>query len=196
MRAYNKALTNLLMLGVAAGIAISLSACGPKGNSPNIEIIQDMMESPAIRAQEYEDYNGMQSGSMVPPENTAPVGFKRYRYGTDAEAAERELKNPLAGDMSPETLLTGRKYFETHCMVCHGPKGMGDGPVAAKMALKPPSLHSAKVTGWKDGRIYHVITMGQGLMGPYASHVPQAYRWQLVNYIRHLQTTEQKTEKK
>jgi hypothetical protein len=29
--------------------------------------------------------------------------------------------------------------------------------------------------------------MGQGVMGPYASHIPQKYRWQVVNYIRHLQ---------
>jgi len=27
-------------------------------------------------------------------------------------------------------------------------------------------------------------------MGPYASHIPQKYRWQVVNYIRHLQQTD------
>jgi len=51
---------------------------------------------------------------------------------------------------------------------------------------------SDKVRSYSDAHIYHVITMGQGTMGPYASHIPPQYRWQVVNYVRHLQTTDQK----
>jgi hypothetical protein len=74
-------------------------------------------------------------------------------------------------------------------MVCHGQKGQGnpDSNVVKNMALKPPALMTDKIKGWTDGHIYHVITEGQGVMGPYASHIPQAYRWQVVNYIRFLQ---------
>ncbi|MNT03638.1 hypothetical protein D3C72_1381850 [compost metagenome] len=69
----------------------------------------------------------------------------------------------------------------------------GEGGVAAqssvseKMALKPPSVLSDKVRAWPDGHLYHVISVGQGVMGPYASHIPQKYRWQVVNYIRFLE---------
>ena len=91
--------------------------------------------------------------------------------------------------MSVETLMTGQKMFETHCMVCHGMNGGGgeNTSVGQMMALKPPALTSAKILGWNDAQIYHVITQGQGVMGPYASHVPQKFRWQLVQYVRHLQ---------
>lgn len=175
---------------VIAMLASSLVACGPSGNKPNVEIIQDMMESPAIKAQEYEEEAPDHRGMRVPPEGTVPVGFTPYRFKTDVEAAKAN-PNPLAGQMDPETLFVGQKFYTTNCAVCHGQKGLGGVEekitVADKMALKPPSLVSEKVRGLTDGHIYHIITAGQGVMGPYNHHIPQKYRWQVVNYIRFLQ---------
>lgn len=179
------------MLGsiVIAYVALNLVACGPSGNKPNVELIQDMMESPALKAQEYDESAPNNSSARVPPDHTVPVGFTPYIWGMDLATALKENKNPMADKMDPETLIVGQKMFETHCMVCHGQKGQGgeNQSVGQKMALKPPSLMSDKVRGLPDAHLYHIITMGQGVMGPYASHVPQKYRWQLVNYIRFLQ---------
>lgn len=179
-------------LGAAAVLSVlALTSCGPSGNKPNFELIQDMMESPALKAQEFEADAPHHRAMRVPPEGTAPVGFEPYRYGTDVEAASKGLKNPLAGKFDEETLILGQKMYETNCAVCHGYKGEGGeaarSVVSAKMALKPPAVLSDKVKGWTDGHLYHVITVGQGVMGPYASHVPQSSRWQLVNYIRFLE---------
>ncbi|MGZ3773345.1 MAG: c-type cytochrome [Pseudobdellovibrionaceae bacterium] len=187
-----KSLVNLSMGVAAAGLtALALSSCGPRGNNPNVELIQDMMESPAIKAQEYDEASPNHSGMRVPPEHTVPVGFEPYKYGTDAEAAGKNLKNPLAGKFDEETLLTGQRYFDTNCAICHGLKGEGgvaaNASVTQKMALKPPPVVSDKVKAWPDGHVYHVIAVGQGVMGPYASHIPQKYRWQVVNYIRFLE---------
>lgn len=175
----------------AAGFAaLALVSCGPRGNKPNVELIQDMMESPALKAQEYEEDAPHHRAMRVPPEGTVPVGFTPYKYQGDIEGAKAQ-KNPLAGKMDEETLLVGQKYYFTQCAVCHGDKGQGGveakSSVSEKMALKPPSLINEKITGWTDGHIYHVITAGQGVMNPYASHIPQQYRWQVVNYIRFLQ---------
>lgn len=173
-------LNALLMLGL-------IGACGPKGDEPNVELIQDMMDQPALKAQEQESFFADGIGMRVPPSNTVPVGHERYRFEKDPEAAGRELKNPLANNFSDEVLLTGQNYFNINCMVCHGAGGRGDGPIKPKYPLPIPSLVSDKIRGWPDGKIYHVIVMGQGTMGPYRSHVPAEYRWQVVNYIRHLQ---------
>lgn len=186
-----RSLVNLSMGVAAAGLAaFALSSCGPRGNKPNVEVIQDMMESPAIKAQEYDEASPNHSGMRVPPENAVPVGFVPYKYGTDAEASSKN-PNPIAGKFDEETLLTGQNYFDTNCAICHGVKGEGgvaaNASVTQRMALKPPPVVSDKVKAWTDGRLYHVITMGQGVMGPYASHVPQKYRWQVVNYIRFLE---------
>ncbi len=177
----------LLLLTTGALVLSSLTGCkNPK--EPNVELIQDMMESPAIKPQEYDASSPNHSGMRVPPEGTQPVGFVPYRYEQDVEGATKN-KNPMAGDFSETILKPGLKYYVTNCTVCHGESGEGGEkmPVAEKMALKPPSLTSAKINAWTDGQLYHVITVGQGLMGPYASHIPQKYRWQVVNYIRTLQ---------
>ena len=169
---------------------LTLAACSG-GDKPNVELIQDMMESPAIDAQEYDQGSPHNRGMRVPPEGTVPVGFEPYQYKGNVEGASANLKNPLAGQMDPETLFVGQKYYYTNCAVCHGAKGEGGveakNTIAEKMALKPPSVISDKIKGWTDGHVYHVITEGQGVMGPYNHHIPQKYRWQVVNYIRFLQ---------
>src|SRR5262249_57873735 len=40
-------------------------------------------------------------------------------------------------------LERGRAIYETQCAICHGPRGAGDGPAAAGLTLKPPSLQDA-----------------------------------------------------
>jgi mono/diheme cytochrome c family protein len=162
-----------------------LSACS-NTLKPNVELIQDMMESPAVKAQEYDESSPDGIGMRVPAENTAPVGFKPYAFKGDVAGADKNI-NPMAGDFSETVLVKGQKLYFTNCAICHGDTGKGDGNVASLMMLKPPTLHSDKVKGWTDGHLYHVITEGQGLMGPYAAHIPQKYRWQVVNYIRFLQ---------
>ena len=176
--------TNLLLV-LAASLA--LSACTDHAK-PNVELIQDMMESPAIKPQEYDETSPDHRGMRVPPEGTQPVGFIPYRYAADPVGAVKN-PNPMANDYSEANLKVGLKYYTTNCALCHGDKLEGGEhlPIGEKMALKPPALNSDKIRSWTDGQIYHVITMGQGMMGPYASHIPQRYRWQVVNYIRSLQ---------
>ncbi len=183
-----KILIKIFLVLSASAIAMStLTACSDKAK-PNVELIQDMLVSPAIKPQEFDEASPNNSGMRLPPEGTQPVGFIPYRYANDIDAAMKN-KNPLAGDFSEPVIKAGLKFYTTNCMICHGEKGnTGDKmSVAETMALKPPSLLSEKIRGWTDGQIYHVISVGQGVMGPYASHVPQKYRWQVVNYIRTLQ---------
>ncbi len=165
-----------------------LSGCNIDKSVPNIELIQDMMESPAIKPQEYDENSPNHSGMRLPPEGTQPIGFTPYPYATDFPGSANN-KNPMAEKFDEETLKVGIKYYTIHCAICHGASGEGgeNSSIGAKMALKPPAMTSAKIKGWTDGQIYHVITMGQGLMGAYASHIPEKYRWQVVNYIRQLQ---------
>ncbi len=175
-------------------LPLVFSACTKDVSQPNIEVIQDMMEQDAVKAQKFDDFTESGISARVPPENTIPVGFKPYRYEKDLDGALKENKNPYsakkAADLDPEVLLTGQTFYNTNCMVCHGAGGKGDGSIKNSYPLPIPSLLSDKVRNWQDANIYHVITMGQGTMGPYRSHIPAKYRWQVVQYIRHLQSTE------
>lgn len=186
MNKSTKALTLFSLVALALG-------CTPSGHpelhkEPNVELIQDMMEQIALKPQDFEPGARDTSASRLPPEGTVPVGFKPYPFRMNPVAAAANLKNPHAGQMSPEILANGRQKFETYCAVCHGYEGKGDGPVAVKMALKPPPVISEKVIGLNDGAIYHIISDGQGVMASYAYQlVNENDRWAIVNYVRSLQ---------
>ena len=180
----------LWLLATVPLAATALVSCGPSGNKPNVELIQDMMRQEAVKPQAEDEMFKGGISEQVPPDHTQPVGNAPYKWGMDLAAAIRENRNPIAGDMNPDTLIKGQKFFETHCKVCHGIGGHGDGPLKAVYPLTIPALISDKVKSMPDAHIYHIITNGQGVMGPYASHVPQNVRWNVVNYIRYLQKTE------
>lgn len=165
-----------------------LIGCNGGKNQTNIELVTNMMDQESIKSQDWDPSDGEKSQMRMPPEGTVPQNFEVYPYPDDPEAAGNNLKNPLAGDLSPENLELGQKNFAIYCAVCHGDKGAGDGTVAEKMAVRPPSLLTDKVRNYPDGRIYHIITRGQGVMGSYASQVTEPKRrWAIVNYIRSLQ---------
>lgn len=184
----HRSLINILMSLVAGFLILSFSTGCSDKSKPNIEPIQDMLVVESIKPQEYDETSPNHSGMRVPPEGTQPVGFAPYKYATNPEGAAKN-PNPMNGDFSEATLKVGMKYYTTNCAICHGDKGEGGdkSSIGEKMALKPPTLLSDKIRSWTDGQLYHVITAGQGVMGPYASHIPQRYRWQVVNYIRTIQ---------
>ena len=175
------------VLGLSA--LLVLSACNGGKDQPNIELIQDMMDQRALKSQKFDDIRNKPS-ALVPPANTVPRGYAPYQYAGDPIKAEAQLKNPLAGDAAllQKSLERGRDRFEIYCSPCHGLQGKGDGTVAQYMPLKPPPLISDKVKAYKDGRIFHIITDGQGVMSSYATQIHnESDRWAFVNYVRKLQ---------
>ncbi len=187
-----------LILFAAFGFSACTGGKIDKHPEPNVELIQDMMESPALKAQDFETFDRMKAGSRLPPEGTIPVGFAKYPYHLQPDQAEKNLKNPFAGQMTVEVIELGRTKFETYCAVCHGYEGKGDGPVSVKMSVKPPSLMSDKIMSkYNDGRIFHVISDGQGVMSSYAYQLVNPNdRWAIVNYVRSMQKLARGSEEK
>jgi hypothetical protein len=73
MKLKNIILSSCLVLGAGSLTTLMVGCSDP--SKPNVEVIQDMMESPALKAQEY-DKGGPNDGAMrLPPEGTQPVGF-------------------------------------------------------------------------------------------------------------------------
>ena len=129
--------------------------------------------------------NGMTQ--QLPVRGTIPRGFRPLHYGAtpaDAERAGRELVNPYAP--TPALVAHGRDLYETFCIVCHGPRGEGDGPLVPLIPA-PPSYSSDRVRAMPAGRLFHVITFGSGRMPSYASQVPAEERWSVVAYVQRLQ---------
>lgn len=98
----------------------------------------------------------------------------------------KNMKTTLkAGDVSIST--TGKELYNKHCKSCHGTKGLGDGPKAAMLKTKMPSLVDAKFKAQTDGEIYYQSIVGKDEMPNYEKKiVDEADRWALVGYIRSL----------
>lgn len=164
---------------IAACCLLVLVGCNGSGERTQLVLFPDMMESVP-----HEDYERI----LAPPEGTIPVGYYPFTYGDSEEEAIRageELVNPI--EASPEVLQRGRQVFETMCLVCHGAGGEGDGPIIGRFP-NPPNLRAERATGFPDGRIFHVITRGQGIMPSHAVQVLPDDRWKVVLYVRELQS--------
>ncbi len=157
------------------------SAC-TQHKDPAVVYAPDMHYSVALKAQE--------PGAMrLPPQGAIPREFRPYSI-TSLEDAGRVLRNPLP--RNKEVFAQGKALFEAYCKVCHGPYGEGDGSVVPKYP-RPPSLQSDKIRSYKDGEIFHVITMGQNLMPSYADRLDENERWAVIHYVRALQLAKNPT---
>lgn len=165
------------------------SAC--TRTKPTLEYMPDMADGASVKAYESDPAFANGRSAQPPVKGTIPRGFEPYHYTDDPSDAGTNLRNPLP--RSAEILAKGQKTFETYCLVCHGSRGLGDGPIVPKFP-KPASLVSQKVVDWQDGRIFHVITRGQNLMPGYASQMSPAERWTVVHYVRVLQKAAHPTE--
>jgi mono/diheme cytochrome c family protein len=180
-----------LFIFAVSAFAVGLSGCDRHSKDPNVELIQNMMESPAIKAQGYDPDVEDQRANLVPPEGTVPRGYTPYTI-PDPDTAAIKVHNPFENKKTDVEFLTrGQRFYFTNCQVCHGPVGKGNGPVAEYLQLAPPSLVSQRARDFKDGYLYHMITMGRGLMGGYGSQIIKPEdRWALVNYLRQMQSKE------
>lgn len=168
-------------------LSFTLTSCSGGKDQTNIEMAQGMMKQESIKSQDYDEKQPNRAMMMNPPEGTIPRGRDIYTYDDVAEA-ERKSKNPFKGNRSSEHKALGKKYFEIYCAVCHGKTAEGNGTVAKAMPIKPPSLLTAKASNYSDAKLFHIVSRGQGVMGSYASQVPNhKHRWAIVNYVRSLQ---------
>lgn len=79
----------------------------------------------------------------------------------------------------------GAKVFKANCVLCHGEKGLGDGPGAAGIKPPPRNLVEGKWTqGGGSIAHYNVITNGIAgtSMASFAT-LSKGERWALVQYI-------------
>ena len=187
----NRSFVNVLLI-LATATVLTLSALpGKEPLRPNDEFWPEsqMARTPAYKA--FSANANFADGMTLrsPPPNTLARGQMPLHYQatpTDALLAGLELHNPFAAD-DPVRLQHGATVFASYCQVCHGPTGLGNGPVAQHGFPPPPSLLADRARQVKDGHMFHVLTYGQGNMSSYAGQLSVDDRWCAVLHVRKLQ---------
>lgn len=97
----------------------------------------------------------------------------------------KKVKNPFPP--TPETLTEAEQLFTDNCVLCHGEKGMGDGPGAKTIKIKPANFTDAKLMAAEtDGSLFWKMSNGRGPMPSWKDTLTDKERWELVGYIRKL----------
>lgn len=156
---------------------------------PNDKILAEMADP--VSYPSYSSHPDLPGGTvMQPPQpgtiarGRAPLHF--VKTPEDAERAGRELASPLtAADAG--ALRRGAAVYANYCAVCHGAGGQGDGPVTQRGVPPPPSLTAANAMGLPPGRMFHIITVGQGNMPAHAGQILETDRWAAVLHVLNLQ---------
>ena len=148
-----------------------------------------MKWQPAVQAYESVAFGGQMQG-FLPPEGTIPItGLDPDNSQmTDEEAAT--LVNPRPKSL--ESLENGRTLFLTYCITCHGPLGLGDGPVSMMGDIVGPFVGVLPIAGpagmakiRPEGHIFNTIRYGRRRMPSYKRIAPLD-RWDIVNYVKYL----------
>ena len=97
-------------------------------------------------------------------------------------------KPPVADQAS---IIQGQALYKRHCLLCHGEKGMGDGPATKTMKEKPPNItDKAVMAKLTDDEIFALITKGKKVemtaMPPFERKLTEAERWQVISFVRTL----------
>jgi mono/diheme cytochrome c family protein len=96
------------------------------------------------------------------------------------------IKNPLP--LETEVVGRGEALFRTHCSVCHGQAGRGDGPAAAGLNPKPADLTASHVDDHMDGDLFWWLREGipGTAMPSFKATLSDSQRWELIRFIRSL----------
>ena len=142
---------------------------------------KDMQDQPSMKPQdslvaEINDSIPVGGRDVYPPPKDV-IELVRARLD-----AGRTLVNPIA--ISPESLARGREMYDTHCIVCHGAQGRGNGPVGQKFVPQPMELNLDYVQLQPDGQLFYTISHGSLAMPFYRHAIAAQDRWHLVNFIK------------
>ena len=170
-------------------LILFFGSCDRDRNTTGWEYFDDMAHSPA-----YESYTpnpNFADGKTMrnPVEGTIPIGYEPYLYektDEDRMKAGLALGNPLKP--TEQNIARGKEVFTIFCINCHGDKGDGQGYLftSKKYPYQPGNLLSAKVRNNPEGEIFHVVTVGFGIMAPHGYMIRPEDRWKVTMYIKNV----------
>lgn len=97
----------------------------------------------------------------------------------------RFAQNPTPDN--PATVAFGRALYQQNCAICHGQKGLGDGPAALTLNPRPFNLQ-VHVPQHAPGELEYWISEGIAFtaMPAWKDKLTETERWEIVRYLQAL----------
>jgi mono/diheme cytochrome c family protein len=167
MRLFRQLFWVFTVLGILLGVTLLFTY-----DIIKIEWISFMEIQPSYRQME---------DPLLPPEGSIPIEGPISIPGMGPPA------NPIAADEA--SITRGQELYTIHCQMCHGQMADGGGSVAPFLANRPANLTSEVVQSKSDGSMFLTITNGiEGKMPPLNENLLVSERWDIVNFLRTLET--------
>ena len=161
------------LLGVAFGaVVLASAACG--NGAINNDWRTDMWYQPSLRPQ-----------AAPRPEPQGSVPIQGVIVADERDDLE-DLADPVTRDAA--SIARGERLFSTRCTACHGKEGHGGGLVS-KVFPPAPDLCFPSIRQRSDGFLFATLTLGGRAMPSQKEGLTVHDRWDVVNFIRHLQAT-------
>ncbi|MGC9985113.1 MAG: quinol:electron acceptor oxidoreductase subunit ActD [Polyangia bacterium] len=182
----------LSLLGLLRTIAAIVAACLVAGAGlfaaeklmPIVPPMIHMHDQPKLSAFRESSFFADGRGMRPAVEGTVARGHLPPDFATPEEAGAL-LGNPLP--LTQAVAERGRKVFNDHCAICHGPVGDGVPLLSRAYGGKPGNFLSNEIRARPEGHLYGVLMLGKNAMPSYAADLDATDRWAVVHYIRILQ---------
>lgn len=172
-------------------MATTAISCNEYSRKPGKAYAPDMVYSVAVDYYNSTDkieaekgnYNKMPAPGTIAREQALPDHIGEW----DTTAAKAQVCNIKLNEKDVEE---GNRLYLIYCGICHGEKLDGNGPLytSGKFAAMPANLLGEKYLAMTQGTMMHAIKYGKNAMGSYASQLDTKQRWQVIAYIKKVQS--------
>lgn len=87
---------------------------------------------------------------------------------------------------APLDTAQGHALYSANCASCHGDRGIGDGPAAPTLSIRPPAIGSRdSIPDLTAALAYNVVSVGMAgtPMPAFSETLTAQQRWEVVNYV-------------
>jgi mono/diheme cytochrome c family protein len=154
---------------------------------------QDMHDQPRFKPLQKSDFYTDMRSARPPVEGTVARGELREDTYFYSGYVGKDPGDYMPFPADAEVLARGQQRYNIYCAPCHSRVGDGQGMIAQRGFIPPPSYHADRLRKAPLGYFFGVITNGFGAMPDYASQIPPRDRWAIVAYIKALQLSQSAT---
>lgn len=164
-------------------------SCDRHRNMAGYDFMPDMVYSQAYDAYSENPVFRDSLTNQVPVYGTMPRNQVAFRYNVFPENRLLAGQTLLSREqMIMKHVFEGKKLYTTFCSNCHGESGKGDGFLITSKkfpeTVKVGNLTDERLVKASRGELFHVLTVGYGLMGSYGATLSEMDRWKIIEYVK------------